>query len=953
MKTYNTRSKISLLVFYSSLFLSLSGICQTVQWAQTTSSSYATVNDIITDAAGNTYILGDFNGTLNLSPFSFTSGGSFDGYLCKRDPNGNVLWATRVATGLNEERVRAMSMDASGNIYIGGDFTGTSTFGSTSLTSISSSRDMVIIKVDAFGSVSWAKRNGNTGDEYVRDIVVSADGNDAYFTGDFSGTSGFGISIPSNGFSDLYVARITYNGIFGLFNRFGGAGSEQGNAITIDAANNIYLTGSIGALTIFGSYSLTPSSSDIFIAKLPASNFNAVTWAYNYGSSGDDYGNDITLDAGSSIYATGSFNGSASFGAYNVSSTSAADMFVVKMNASGVAQWAKSGGGAGDDTGNKIAVNTATDVVVSGTIRSSATFGGIGVGNLGLNDIFVTKLSPAGVFRWAISGGGAGNDFGKAVAANSTHVFAGGGYNITAYFGNFTLSGNNNEAYVLKIGLCTPTTKTVTATACTSYAANSQTYTTSGVYTQTLTNSKGCDSLLTLNLTINQPTSHSITQISCSDFAINSQTYSASGVYTQTLTNSKGCDSLLTINLTINQPTSASMTHTSCGSYAVNLQTYTTSGVYTQTLTNSKGCDSLLTLNLTINQPSSASITQSACASYAINSQTYTTSGVYTQTLTNSKGCDSLLTLNLTINQPTSRSITQISCGSYAINSQTYTSSGVYTQTLTNSKGCDSLLTIDLTINQATSASFTYTACGSYAVNSQTFTTSGVYTQTLTNSKGCDSLLTLNLTINQATSHSMTDVACDTYTLNSQVYTISGTYIQTLTNTVGCDSIITLNLTVTAIDNTVTQNGLTLTANEPGASYQWLDCDNANQPINGATSQSFTATANGNYAVSITKNSCTKVSACTNISTVDMPERQAMVSFQAYPNPSTGIVIINLPLASNGGSLKVYDIAGQLVLSSELKEKSNQVDLSDYSNGIYLLELEQHGSLSRIRLMKN
>ena len=628
-------------------------------------------------------------------------------------------------------------------------------------------------------------------------------------------------------------------------------------------------------------------------------------------------------------------------------------MFVVKLNASGVAQWAKTRGSAGDDVGKKIAVNTATDVVVSGTIRNSATFGSYSVGNLGLNDIFVTKLSPAGVYRWAISGGGSGNDFGTAVAANSTHVFAGGGYNTTGYFDSFTLTGNNNEAYELKINLCTATTKTVSATACTSYTANSQTYTTSGVYTQTLTNSKGCDSLLTLNLTINQPTSRSITQTACGNYAINSQTFTSSGVYTQTLTNSKGCDSLLTINLTINQPTSSSMTHTACSNYALNSHTYTSSGVYTQTLTNSKGCDSLLTINLTINQPTSRSITQSACSSYAINSQTFTSSGVYTQTLTNSKGCDSLLTLNLTINQPTSASMTQTVCGSYAVNSQTYTSSGVYTQTLTNSKGCDSLLTLNLTINQPTSASMTQTVCGSYAVNSQTFTTSGIYTQTLTNSKGCDSLLTLNLTINQSTSRNITDAACDTYTLNSQVYTASGVYTQTLTNVTGCDSVITLNLTVTSIDNTVTQSGLTLTANETGASYQWLDCDNANQPISGATAQSYTVTANGNYAVSITKNSCNKVSGCTNISTVGMNEKTTISFFQVYPNPSNGLVTISSTLSSAPGSVKVYDLTGQLILNTELKEKTNQIDLSGYSNGIYLLELEQNGALSRTRLIKH
>src|SRR6478736_756551 len=109
----------------SVILLSMPVIAQNIQWAKTTVSGYANVNDVIADAAGNTYILGDFAGTVNFgSSFSLTSGGSFDGYLCKRDPSGNILWLTRIVTGLNEDRAQAMSMF--GNyIYIGGHFSST------------------------------------------------------------------------------------------------------------------------------------------------------------------------------------------------------------------------------------------------------------------------------------------------------------------------------------------------------------------------------------------------------------------------------------------------------------------------------------------------------------------------------------------------------------------------------------------------------------------------------------------------------------------------------------------------------------------------------------------------------------------------------------------------------------------------------------------------------------
>lgn len=97
------------------------------------------------------------------------------------------------------------------------------------------------------------------------------------------------------------------------------------------------------------------------------------------------------------------------------------------------------------------------------------------------------------------------------------------------------------------------TTSTITQTHCGPLTINSQTYSTSGTYTQTLTNSNsvGCDSIITLNLTIKNPTSSSLTQSACNTFTLNNTTYNSSGTYTQTLNNSVGCDSVITLNLSI------------------------------------------------------------------------------------------------------------------------------------------------------------------------------------------------------------------------------------------------------------------------------------------------------------------------------------------------------------------------------------------------------------------
>jgi hypothetical protein len=80
---------------------------------------------------------------------------------------------------------------------------------------------------------------------------------------------------------------------------------------------------------------------------------------------------------------------------------------------------------------------------------------------------------------------------------------------------------------------------------------NGQTYTSSGVFTQTLTNAEGCDSTVTLNLTINKSSSNSFSQTACKEYSLNNQLYSNSGIYTQQLINAAGCDSTITLNLTI------------------------------------------------------------------------------------------------------------------------------------------------------------------------------------------------------------------------------------------------------------------------------------------------------------------------------------------------------------------------------------------------------------------
>ena len=181
---------------------------------------------------------------------------------------------------------------------------------------------------------------------------------------------------------------------------------------------------------------------------------------------------------------------------------------------------------------------------------------------------------------------------------------------------------------------------------------------TSGMYSVTVFDSIGCMGYDSVFFSKNNYTTSSLSITYCDRYTWtqNSVDYLASGIYKDTITNSAGCDSIITLNLTINNSSTSSLSIISCDSYTwvQNSVNYLTSGIYKDTITNSAGCDSVITLNLTINNSSTSILSITACDNYtwAQNSVNYLTSGIYKDTIANSEGCDSVITLNLTINNP-------------------------------------------------------------------------------------------------------------------------------------------------------------------------------------------------------------------------------------------------------------------------------------------------------------
>lgn len=431
--------------------------------------------------------------------------------------------------------------------------------------------------------------------------------------------------------------------------------------------------------------------------------------------------------------------------------------------------------------------------------------------------------------------------------------------------------------------------------------------------------------------------------------------------YTATFTGSNGCTTQSSATITVNQPSTSSTTVTECDSYLWNGTTYTTSGVYTHTATNSVGCDSIATLNLTIKHSTDSIIPVTACSSYtwAQTGLTYNTSGLYRDTIANAAGCDSVITLNLTINMPSSATVTATGCGSYvwALNGQTYTTSGSYTHTIPNSVNCDSVVTLVLTMGQANTGIDTQVACETFTwIDGVEYTAStNTPTFTLTNASGCDSVVTLHLTINQNTGSTVAPVTiCGSYTwpLSGQTYTTSGAYTHTIPNAAGCDSVITLNLTIhpqPVVTITNNGDGSFVASSTVSGTIAWLNCT-TNTLVPGATTSTFTPTANGSYAAIVTTvNGCSDTSACLTITNVGIKEN-SVSAISVHPNPTHDFVIVTMEAAS--ATVDVFDAQGKLVQTAQIKS-GDQIDLGAYERGVYTLKIKTEIGTSVERIVKN
>jgi hypothetical protein len=542
-----------------------------------------------------------------------------------------------------------------------------------------------------------------------------------------------------------------------------------------------------------------------------------------------------------------------------------------------------------------------------------------------------------------------------------------------------------DSVVTLDLTINSSNTGTDVITACDSYTwIDGNTYITSNnTATYTLTNAAGCDSVVTLDLTINSSNTGTDVITACDSYTwIDGNTYiTSNNTATYALTNAAGCDSVVTLDLTINSSNTGTDVITACDSYTwIDGNTYTASNnSATYTLTNAAGCDSVVTLDLTINSSNTGTDVITACDSYTwIDGNTYTASNnSATYTLTNAAGCDSVVTLDLTINSSNTSTDVITACDSYTwIDGNTYTASNnSATYTLTNATGCDSVVTLNLTINSSNTGTDVITACDSYTwIDGNTYTASNnSATYVLNNVNGCDSVVLLDLTITYSNTGQVSLNGCDQASLNGQTYTVSGTYVQNLVNSDGCDSILTINASITYSNFIQTQptnqsvgeglNAVFFIVGPPTAQYQWqTNLGIGYQDLNDFGQYSGTTTSslqvsNVNLAINnnqafrclVTEGNCTDTTVTAVLEVVPSSSvNELEQGISIYPNPTQGMVKVELNNSSSTNDiyqLQLVDSHGKVIQNSKVNFQDGfiLINLEDYPAGMYQLTLKnQH-----------
>lgn len=374
-----------------------------VMWVKVIGSNESsTVQRIATDNSGNVFITGSFMNDLIYDASTITSSGANDAFIMKINAAGTLQWWDHTI-GTASEFYYDVAVNSAGDAYVTGKFNGSMNVqGEYYFVAPESVTNMCVLKFSgSSGSLLWARQTNSTLGSNSSGSRIAVDNlGSAYVLGNFgTGYTTFGDYTIYGSFNDYFVSKFDDLSNFTYTFDIGDIPNGYICNIDADAAGNIYLAGNFGMFspytaTISGTLITSPGNSELFIAKYN-SDFTQQWLRTGGGSSTGDFANDLIVSNDGDVYTAFTSGASVTFG--SVSATSAHpggnDIALVKYNSSGTEQWAKVAGGANYDAVSCIDISESKHVLgMSGIGGNNMFFDALKVKK---PNLYVVKLVDA------------------------------------------------------------------------------------------------------------------------------------------------------------------------------------------------------------------------------------------------------------------------------------------------------------------------------------------------------------------------------------------------------------------------------------------------------------------------------------------------------------------------------------------------------------------------------
>lgn len=340
-----------------------------------------------------------------------------------------IAWATYYG-GSNYDWGRAVTTDASGNVYLAGYTKSTSGIasGGHQNTIIGTDMNAFLVKFNSAGVRLWATYYGAK--TWGHGVATDPSGN-VYLQGTTFATSGIALGGHQNtyagGNTDAFLVKFNSEGSRLWATYYGGTDFDYGNAVSCDHSGNVFLSGYTRSFSNIasGGHQNTGSGGDDYLVKFNGDGVRQ--WGTYYGGMSAEYGGAfVATDEDGNAYLAGSTTRTSSIayqGHRNTFSGGAYDGYLVKFNATGVRQWATYyGGPLNDRKPFFVASDVHNNVIIAGSTTSTSGIATDGHQNTKASgeDAFLAKFNASGVRQWGTYYGGSGNDFGYAVSADGS-----------------------------------------------------------------------------------------------------------------------------------------------------------------------------------------------------------------------------------------------------------------------------------------------------------------------------------------------------------------------------------------------------------------------------------------------------------------------------------------------------------------------------------------------------